>query len=237
MKAHYALIGLTALMLAGCDDDDDNSPAPKPEPRATAEFTVTISNLTAAQPLSPLAAYLHDGSASGWSFGQAASVGLEQLAEAGDGSEWLAMAKSQGAYYSASGDGIVGPGASDSVTLTVYADQLSDIKLTGAGMLVNTNDAFAGINNLDLSGLAVGDSLTINLPVYDAGTEGNSELAATIPGPAGGGAGFDAMRDDVDYVARHPGVVGNQDGYGESALDGTHKFDAPVARLSVIRQQ
>ncbi|BDY03388.1 spondin domain-containing protein [Ferrimonas sp. YFM] len=232
MKRTLTLGLMATALLVGChDDDDDNSTAPPPPEMVS--FEVTVTNLTAAQPMSPVAAYLHDGSVAGWQFGEAASEPLEVLAEGGDGTDWLAAATAAGAGITAAGEGILPPGMAQSLTLTLEAGQ--GMRLTSATMLVNTNDAFAGINGWDLSALAVGQSMTVNLPVYDAGTEANSELAATIPGPAGGGAGYDATRDDVDYVARHPGVVGNQDGFAESALDGRHKFDAPVARLTVMR--
>ena len=102
-------------------------------------------------------------------------------------------------------------------------------------MLVNTNDAFAGKGGIDLNALALGEQVTMNLPVYDAGTEGNNELAGTIPGPADGGEGFNAARDDVNVVSRHSGVVTNIDGYADSVLDESHRFDTPVARLTVRR--
>ena len=104
-------------------------------------------------------------------------------------------------------------------------------------MLVNTNDAFTGIDQLDFSGLAVGDSLTRQLAVYDAGTEYNDELAGSIPGPADGGEGFNALRDDLDKVSRHPGVASVDGSNPDSALDQSHRFDGPVASLTITRIQ
>ncbi len=60
---------------------------------------------------------------------------------------------------------------------------------TGATRLVNTNDAFTGVNAGRIGDLEVGESKYSSQP-WDAGTEGNIETAATIPGPAGGGEGF-----------------------------------------------
>ena len=52
----------------------------------------------------------------------------------------------------------------------------------------------------------------MNMDVWDSGTEANSETAATIPGPAGGGEGFNATRDDSDTVSFHSGVISQDDG-------------------------
>ncbi|MCV6038334.1 spondin domain-containing protein, partial [Escherichia coli] len=79
--------------------------------------------------------------------------------------------------------------------------------LSLASMLVNTNDAFVGETGLSLKALAVGESYEMNMNVWDSGTELNDELAATIPGPAGGGEGFNSTRNDMnDAVAFHAGV-------------------------------
>ena len=102
-------------------------------------------------------------------------------------------------------------------------------------MLVNTNDAFIGKNSLAINNLEVDESITVYLPVYDAGTEGNNELAGTIPGPADGGEGYNALRADVNIVSRHPGVVTQEEGYDDSILDSSHQFDSPAAKLVIKR--
>ena len=105
-------------------------------------------------------------------------------------------------------------------------------------MLVNTNDAITGVNDVLVGDMAVGDSVTLRAIAYDAGTEANTETAATIPGPAGGGEGFNAARDDIaDRVAMHPGIVGAEDGFATSNLTGQHKFDNPVALITIGRTQ
>ncbi|MBY5992785.1 spondin domain-containing protein [Ferrimonas balearica] len=228
---------IAPLLLIGCHDDDDDivvTPPPEPEPMM-ARYQITVTNLTSAQPMSPVAAYLHDGTARGWQLGQSASVGLEELAEAGDGTTWLMEAEGMGSLTSASGSDILMPGMSQSLELTL--EETDTLALSLATMLVNTNDGYTGLDGLDLAALAPGEAMMRPLPVYDAGTEANSELAATIPGPAGGGAGFDSGRDDVDFVARHPGVVSQDDGVADSALRSMHRFDGPVARLVVTRME
>ncbi|MBY6186213.1 spondin domain-containing protein [Marinobacter hydrocarbonoclasticus] len=233
MKYAMMLLGLSVpFVLTGCPDDDDDIVV-TPPPVAMATYQLTVTNLTAAQPMSPLAAYLHDGNVSGWQIGESASTGLEQLAESGDGTEWLMEAENAGSLANGSGNDILMPGMSQTLELTLESPDA--VALSLATMLVNTNDAYTGIDGLDLAALMAGDSMMRTLPAYDAGTEGNTELAATIPGPAGGGAGFDATRDDVDFVARHPGVVSADDGARSSTLRAHHRFDGPVAKLVVTR--
>jgi hypothetical protein len=196
-------------------------------------YEVTVTNLSNAQPLSPLAMVLHSNQYDGWRIGESASTGLEMLAEGGDNSEFLSEATATGGISTLSGDGVVMPSTSDRIELTVNASV--DLQLTVATMLVNTNDAFLGKGGIDLNMLAQGEQIIIDLPAYDAGTEGNSEMAGTIPGPADGGEGFNAARDDVNVVSRHSGIVTNIDGYADSVLDESHRFDAPVAQLIVRR--
>jgi hypothetical protein len=74
------------------------------------------------------------------------------------------------------------------------------------------------------------------LPAWDAGTEANSEASGTIPGPADGGEGYNATRDDlVNFVAIHRGVISADDGLNSSILDESHRFDNPVARVMIER--
>ncbi len=227
MKMKYLIrMGLSALVLGGivgCSDNDT----------VTQNYEVTMTNLSNSQPLSPMAIVLHSQSYNGWTIGEPAGDGLEQLAEGGDNSQFLSDAAAVGIISTQSGDGVLSPGGSQSIDVAVNA--LSDLQLTVATMLVNTNDAFSGKRGVDLNALALGEQVMMTLPVYDAGTEGNNELAGTIPGPADGGEGFNVARDDVNVVSRHPGVVSNIDGYTDSVLDESHRFDAPVAQLVIRR--
>jgi hypothetical protein len=102
-------------------------------------------------------------------------------------------------------------------------------------MLVNTNDAFTGVNGISIGGLFPGESMTVYALVYDAGTELNSETAASIPGPAGGGEGFNAGRADRNFVAMHSGVVTVDDGLLTSTLNESHRFLTPVAKITIAR--
>jgi len=237
-RLRFGAVALTVL-LAACSNDSNNSsapvtPTPPPEPTpVNFSYDVTVTNLTNAQPLSPIAVILHrEGNL--WTLGESASTALEEMSESGDNSSLrtLALVMAQ-----TSGDAPLVPGASETLSITI-AD-VSDSQLSLATMLVNTNDAFTGLDARDLSNMEVGDTWSVNAAAYDAGTEANSEAAGTIPGPADGsdGSGFNAERDDVDFVGRHQGVVTSDDGLSTSVLNAEHTFDNPVLRLSVTRTE
>jgi hypothetical protein len=195
-------------------------------------YSVTLTNLTYQQPLSPLAAVLHTKSYRMYEVGCQAGAGLERLAEGGDNALLLYEANlSTSVSAVADGGTPVPPGGSATVMLQAKWGEC----LSLASMLVNTNDAFAALSCLDVSGLAIGEKTTVNLVAYDAGTEANSETAGTVPGPAGGGEGYNAQRDDRGFVAAHGGVVTSDDGLETSALSAAHRWDNPVAELTIER--
>ncbi|NHH90966.1 spondin domain-containing protein [Pseudoalteromonas sp. MB47] len=219
--------------LAACGDSDNNEVEVTDPvmPVMSYEFTVQVTNLTNAQPLSSIAAIAHSEGML-WQIGEPASAALELMAEGGDNSELLAT---DFAMASSSAESPLPPG--EQVTLMLSTEQLDSLKISLATMLVNTNDAFTGLNAIDVSSLAVNESLSRTSFAYDAGTEANSEALGTIPGPADSGEGYNEMRDDINRVAMHPGVVSQDDGLTNSVLTSQHKFDNPVARITITRTQ
>lgn len=226
-KSKLTLITTLALLLSACNDN--NGPTiVTPEP-ADYSYTVTVTNLTYAQPLSPLAVILHSDSKM-WMVGGAASLALEKLAESGDNTDFLADSNALATSY---GTGVILPGTASTVEINT-TDRMATY-FTAATMLVNTNDAFSGLTGIDISTMAVDDKKSWRLNVYDAGTELNSEAMGTVPGPADGGTGFDASRDDVDFVGYHSGVVSQDDGLSSSVLTQAHRFDNPAVKLTITR--
>ena len=177
---------------------------------------------------------LHDASYMPWRLGEKATRGLEQLAESGAPNDLLAEATDL-ALAKTNSDGILPPWASTSVTLTATSD--SELYLTTAAMLVNTNDAFTGLSGYGLKGLAVGQTRTQLVNIYEAGTEANSETAATVPGPASNGEGYNSAREARDTIAAHGGVVTASDGLADSALDESHRFDQGAQKFTITRLQ
>lgn len=223
-----ALAGALAACSDSNDNDDDITPTPEP---VSYSFTLQVSNLTAGQPFSPIAVIAHtEGTL--WKVGDPATTALERMAEGGDNSVLLQFGS---AIANVSSEAPVAPGAE--TTLTITTDSIEELKLSLSTMMVNTNDGFTGLNAMDVSSLAVDQTLTHFTFAYDAGTESNSEASGTIPGPADSGEGFNEIRDDVNVIAMHPGVVGQQDGLTSSVLSSEHKFDNPLAKVVITRTQ
>jgi hypothetical protein len=215
-----------ALLLSACNDNNGTVEVPTV---VEYSYTVTVTNLTYAQPLSPLAVILH-GDSKMWSIGETSSPALEVLAEGGDNTDFLADAT---ALATGTSEGVILPGTASSVEINT-TDRMAT-NFTAATMLVNTNDAFSGLTGIDISNMAINDKKSWRLNVYDAGTELNTEATGTIPGPADGGIGYDATRDDVNFIGYHSGIVSQDDGLSSSVLTQEHRFDNPAIKLTITR--
>ncbi|MCH8620426.1 spondin domain-containing protein [Undibacterium sp. TS12] len=237
----------TAAVLSACGGHETMPPQTTVSTPVNAMFEVTLVNLTAGQPLSPMVAVAHDDGFKLFSLGETASVELEKLAEGGESAPLAALANaSKSVYATAVGSGgplLPGAGNKSVVSLTVPASSLGTLRFSLASMLGNTNDGFTGISGQSLAQIPVGAESNFRLLSYDAGTERNTESADTVPGPAtqnsgGKREGFNPARDDVvNVVTLHPGVVSKDDGLPTSALTQAHRWDNPVAVLTVKRIQ
>ena len=199
-------------------------------------FKITLTNLTTGEPgmggqiFSPPIFATHTAGVKIYEVGQPASQALVLLAENGDTSGLAALAAAAGAN-SATGEGLVVPGASVSVVLTANAMNSS---LSLATMLVSTNDAFIGVADLalfDEAGMPI--ATTRNLMAYDAGSEQNTERASDIPGPIGLDADMDPPHSNArvptegGVITPHTGILGV--GQVGEAFDWTE----PTAMLTV----
>jgi hypothetical protein len=225
---------MTPTMTATMTPSMTATMTPTMTPMMSYSYEITLLNLTNSQPLSPLFAHLNTGSGL-WQAGEKASMGLEYLAEGGDTSVIMTEAMDD-MYHVAyqTGTGAIMPGMSE--TVTVMGDFMTGEQayLSLASMLVNTNDAFTGVEMLPLSDLNVDEHTQLYIPAWDAGTEMNSAMMGTMPGPADHGVGFNMDRDDVDFIHVHPGILSSYE-LTDSVLKNEHKFDNPVARLTVKR--
>ncbi len=200
-------------------------------------YRVKVQNLTAGQPLSPIAVLLHEPHYHVFELGAAASVAVEKIAESGDASDFLAMAEDESAIFATErAEGLTMPGTSVSLTVSAVVDnaKLADLTVSLISMLGKTNDALTAVDAAHVGDLDIGDSITIDTLSYDAGTEANTETPSTLG--ALEGEGFNAMRDDVmDKVTLHPGVVTQDDGLATSGLTQKERWDNPVARVTITR--
>jgi hypothetical protein len=202
-----------------------------------ASFDVTVTNLTNAQPLSPVAVVAHQSGYRMFTVGSPSTTGFEEMAEGGDNTALLAEADADPAVTaSASGAAPIPPAGSETITIELLNAERLGLQLSVSTMLVNTNDAITGVASVAVETMNIGDSVSFRGVAYDAGTEANSEAAVDIPGPAGGGEGFNAVRDDrADQISMHAGVVSGDDGFATSDLTEQHRFDNPVAGIRITR--
>jgi hypothetical protein len=198
-------------------------PAAGSSPSSHRTWEVTITNLTPAgsQPLSPPLFVVHSGRAEVWSLGEIATHPVAAIAEDANN------APAESAYTQLPGvrdvftgaGGPIPPGASRTYTVEAsgHANRLSIVT-----MLVNTNDAFTGLDSLRLRGHGT-TRLTM---AYDAGSEVNNEEIAFIPGPC---CGHPFVRDpEGELIRMHEGITGRGD------LDpDVYDWDGPVARIEI----
>lgn len=202
------------------------------------ELRITVKNTseTGGTFLTPVYFGFHDGSFDLFNAGQAASPGLEMLAEDG-GASALAAERlaadpdSQGIVVA----GAAGPIATGEVTSArIDVDARSNGSVSLAAMILPSNDAFIGTDEaVDLfttSGRFKGaQTLTFEgSDVYDAGTEVNTEEDAAFLNQTAPNTGI----DENGVVRLHPGFngsEGNPAGEGDqNILGGTNAFGVPI---------
>ena len=97
-------------------------------------------------------------------------------------------------------------------------------RLSVLTMLVNTNDAFTGLDSVQASGRGA----TLTTMAYDAGSERNNELKSHIPGPC---CENPFVRDPEGALIRpHEGITGRGD-LSPAAYD----WNGPAARITIQR--
>jgi hypothetical protein len=188
-------------------------------------YKVTITNLTPGQPLAPVMAATHSAGFAIFEEGQAPSDELAMLAEAGNGQPLADKLQTLHAVADAqvSTTGLTFPGKS--TTLTVRAGRHAD-HISLAAMLGATNDAFFAIKDVPLP--RGRHTAVYTAPAYDAGSETNDELAATVAGL--GGQGYSPNDDGEGFVHIHNGVHGIGD-----LVPATMDWRNPVARIVIER--
>ncbi|MCP5449148.1 MAG: spondin domain-containing protein [Gammaproteobacteria bacterium] len=159
-----------------------------------------------------------------FTLGEAASDELAAMAEGGDTAPLEAALLDSGQVVGTGhSQGLLGPG--QSVTVEVPAGNANRISL--AAMILPTNDGFIALNGVEVPRAG---SQAFRVPGYDAGSEPNDELCASIPGPLCGGEGGSPNAGGEGFVHIHAGIHGIGD---LSAAD--YDWRNPVATVTVER--
>lgn len=194
-------------------------------------YEVTITNLTRGQTFTPILVASHQAGLTLFRLGAPASRPLAILAEEGDTGPLTTRLQARPKVREVvNSGGLLAPGASATV-LVEAPGRFNHISV--ASMLIPTNDAFFALNGVQ--GPSDNDVLRLFSPAYDAGSEVNDELCASIPGPnfvecGGPGGGGQPAGGAEGYVHIHAGIHGIGD-LNASRRD----WRNPVAQITIRR--
>lgn len=194
-------------------------------------YSVTITNLTRGQQFTPILVASHKEGVSLFTLGAPASPELAILAEEGNTGPLTSLLLGLPEVKDVvSSSGLLNPGSS--VTVTVEAGGGFN-HVSVAAMLIPTNDGFFALNGV--KGPEGNKILEFESPAYDAGSEVNDELCASIPGPffsecGGAGGGGQPAGGEEGYVHIHAGIHGIGD-----MNAATRDWRNPVAKVTIRR--
>jgi len=200
-------------------------------------YRVTITNITNSIIFTPILVASHRKKILIFELGEEASPALAEIAESGSAASLATMLANNGADVDNSGAPLF-PGHSVDVYVSA---EYGARRITVASMLLPTNDGFFALNGVKVPKRG---SATYYSPGYDAGSEGNDDDCASIPGPQCGGAALSADADtDEGYVHIHRGLkdgvsnVPATDPAGDPSPFAEHVFDwrNPVAKITITR--
>lgn len=201
--------------------------------RRPSTYHVTVYNTMEANYLTPPNWAGHTPVVDVFEFRQAASSGIQGLAENGDvmglAAELSAAIDDEGLGVSGySADGPIGPGGSSEWYFSTTRGRFSL-----AAMVICTNDGFGGLDSRGLP-TEVGETKTFNLRAYDAGTEINTEMRQDFVGApfCGEGEGTGETNPELaenGVIRLHKGIRGVGD--IDTALD----WDGPVGHVVITR--
>jgi hypothetical protein len=212
-------------------------------------YRVRVINLTDGQPLTPPIIATAKGSWNLFRVGDLASVGVQQVAENGNGAPLLGgLEQSPFVFRSKESDQgpLVPPGTpmfgtfSDRVSLQIRAT--ADTRfLSWISMLICTNDGFTGVSRLRMPN-GIGQRVVVFTNGYDAGTEMNTEDYADLVPPCQALIGHDAGEGDAGTGTTNPALAENGIIHHHRGIQGTddlepgiHGWQDPVARITVKR--
>lgn len=205
------------------DDLDDNV-------AGAGRLEITVTNLTRGQQFTPILVATHKRGVKIFEAGQPASPQLATLAEEGNTGPLAALLSGNPDVGSVvTGSGLTNPGQST----TIVVERRGRFRnVTVAAMLIPTNDAFFSV--MDVTGPRGRQEIILFSPAYDAGSERNDELCASIPGPAfsecGGAGGGAKVGQGEGFVHISSGIHGIG-----SFKPNNRDWRNPVARIVIKR--
>lgn len=226
MKLFPSII-LTGLTLASALGVQEAYADSYHKPRS---FEVTVTNLTRGQQFTPILVATHKNGVKLFEPGSPANQQLATLAEEGNTMPLkdllLGMSEVKEVVVVS---GLTDPGKSATITVKTHGD-FDHVSV--AAMLIPTNDGFFAINGV--KGPEGHKTLNLISPAYDAGSEKNDELCASIPGPSfaecGGPGGGAKVDNGEGYVHIHAGIHGIGD-----LVAADRDWRNPVARITIRR--
>jgi hypothetical protein len=229
MSSRHHLLGAALALCFGAAA----TPATAAHDQAGAggHYEIVVTNLTRGQQFTPFLVATHKAGVKLFELGAPASPALIALAENGDIAPMTAALLTQPDTGDVRGGStLTGPGHSVSFKVDARGG-FSRFSL--AAMLIPTNDAFVALDGVPLPHGS--DTLTVMASAYDAGSERNDELCASIPGPGfiecgGPGGGGAPAGGEEGFVHVHAGIhgVGNL----QAPL---RDWRNPIARVTVRR--
>lgn len=201
------------------------------------DISVNVTNLTKGIVFTPLFVSAHESSKQTFVSGTSASAEIEAMAEGGDTSGLATfVGTSSQTIENPNANGPLLPGAN--VTATINNLDSLNTNLTVLSMMLPTNDGFIALNSISIPKEA--GVYTYYLNAYDAGTENNDELLASIPNPPlnllnTGGTGVLTSGVEGGYVHIHRGTLGDTNTTGgTSDIDSTiRRWLNPVAKVQL----
>jgi len=190
------------------------------------QYSVTVTNATKAIQFTPIAAATHNRGIALFELGEPASAPLADVAESGDIAALAAVLEDSDAVASiASTEGLLEAGHSTTFTISTMR---KNALFSMAAMLLPTNDSFVALDSVYLPRYG---SRTYYAFAYDAGSEPNDEVCASIPGPFCGGEGRSTDDSNAEgFVHKANGIHGIADVPAQ-----TYDWRGAVAEVTITR--
>ena len=234
-----ALIPAVFLSLLALSSPSGHTP-PAQAATADAEYRITITNISTAQPLSAPLLVTHSPMYGLITPGTTASASLRKLAEEGVNDDLAQELRGNSEVHDVVAGtlplrrlGGAGPEeSSSSYVFTIHAGAGDVLSL--AAMLICTNDGFTAAINLPLPDL--NEPVILRPFIFDAGSELNTEKSADLPDSCGVMGAQTLSEEDgngrvatADPISLHPGLNLKGDLTAASAWSG------PVMQIAIER--